>query len=203
MTRVVYGESLPNPEATNHRGRVYRVYDGAGVMTHEAYDFEGNLLRQTRRLARVFEETVDWSALAELQDVTDLENAAAEFLEEEAFGTSGSFDALGRPVSQRSPDGTLLRYGYNDAALLESVTGRVRGANGETTFVSNVVGERRELVVALDGTDFDGDDQSVIAAYLMTSHGRRDVGHQASGRRCSMLDPRDHDRGAHGPRLGT
>ena len=155
VTRAVYGESLPNPEATNHRGRAYRVYDGAGAVTHEAYDFEGNLLRQTRRLAAAYEETVDWSALAELQDVTDLEVAAAEFVEEEAFETAGAFDALGRPVSQRSPDGTLLRYGYNDAALLESVTGRVRGANAETTFVSNVdynARGQRTLVAYGNGT---------------------------------------------------
>ncbi len=155
VTRVVYGESLPNPEATNHRGRVYRVYDGAGVVTHEAYDFEGNLLRQTRVLAGAYEETVDWSALAELEDVTDLEVAAAELLEEEVFETAGAFDALGRPVSQTSPDGTLLRYGYNDAALLESVAGRVRGANEETTFVSNVdynARGQRTLVAYGNGT---------------------------------------------------
>ncbi len=39
-------------------------------------------------------------------------------------------------------------------------------------WVPYVVAKRRELVVALDWTDFDGDDQSVIAAYLITSHGR-------------------------------
>ena len=124
-------------------------------MTHEAYDFEGNLLRQARRLAAAYEETVDWSTLAELEDVTDLENAAAEQLEEEAFETSGTFDALGRPVSQTSPDATLLRYGYNEAALLESVTGRVRGANEETTFVSNVdynARGQRTLVAYGNGT---------------------------------------------------
>ena len=98
---------------------------------------------------------MDWSALAELEDVTDLEVAAAELLEEEAFETSGQFDALGRPVSQRSPDGTLLRYGYNEAALLESVTGRVRGGNEETTFVSNVdynARGQRTLVAYGNGT---------------------------------------------------
>ena len=39
-------------------------------------------------------------------------------------------------------------------------------------WVPYVVGERRELVVALDWTEFDGDGQGVIAAYLITSHGR-------------------------------
>jgi hypothetical protein len=38
-----------------------------------------------------------------------------------------------------------------------------------TTFV---VGERKELVVALDWTEFDADDQATLAGYLITNHGR-------------------------------
>lgn len=39
-------------------------------------------------------------------------------------------------------------------------------------WVSFVVASRTELVVALDWTEFDADDQSTLAAYLVTSHGR-------------------------------
>jgi hypothetical protein len=39
-------------------------------------------------------------------------------------------------------------------------------------WVTFVVAERQELVVALDWTEFDADDQSTIALYLITSHGR-------------------------------
>jgi hypothetical protein len=35
-----------------------------------------------------------------------------------------------------------------------------------------VVGERKEIVVALDWTDFDGDDHATLAGYLITNHGR-------------------------------
>lgn len=35
-----------------------------------------------------------------------------------------------------------------------------------------IVGVRQEIVVALDWTEFDADDQSVIALYLVSSHGR-------------------------------
>lgn len=35
-----------------------------------------------------------------------------------------------------------------------------------------VVGNREDIVVALDWTEFDNDDQSVIALYLVTNHGR-------------------------------
>ena len=39
-------------------------------------------------------------------------------------------------------------------------------------WVSFVVAARTEIVVALDWTEFDKDDQSTLAAYLVTSHGR-------------------------------
>ena len=35
-----------------------------------------------------------------------------------------------------------------------------------------VVGERREIVVAMDWTDFDADNQSTLALHLVTRHGR-------------------------------
>ncbi len=176
VTRTVYGESLPDPEATYHRGRAYRVYDGAGVQTAVAHDFSGNVLAQTRVLAAAFEETVDWSALAEIEDVVDLENAAAALLETEVFETSGAFDALGRSVSQRSPDGTELNYGYNDAALLESVTGRIRGANEVTAFVSNVdynARGQRTLVAYGNGTQttYTYDPQTYRLQQLQTQGG--------------------------------
>ncbi len=39
-------------------------------------------------------------------------------------------------------------------------------------WVEFVVAERKELVVALDWTEFDADDHATLAAYLITSHGR-------------------------------
>jgi hypothetical protein len=58
----------------------------------------------------------------------------------------------------------------------------IRWRNGRPNFresdqwfeqwVTFVVAARMEIVVALDWTEFDKDDQSTIAAYLVTSHGR-------------------------------
>ena len=39
-----YGETESNPEARNLRGQAVRVFDQAGVVTTDAYDFKGNLL---------------------------------------------------------------------------------------------------------------------------------------------------------------
>ena len=61
--RTVYGESThPNPEASNLRGKVVELLDQAGVVTSDAYDFKGNLLRSPRQLGAVdYKTTLDWS----------------------------------------------------------------------------------------------------------------------------------------------
>ena len=44
LRRSIYGESRPNPEVKNQRARVVQLFDQAGVVTTEDYDFKGNLL---------------------------------------------------------------------------------------------------------------------------------------------------------------
>ena len=41
--RTIYGETQPNPEKKNQRGKAVQLYDQAGVVTTEDYDFKGNL----------------------------------------------------------------------------------------------------------------------------------------------------------------
>lgn len=123
--RTVYGDTpgvLQNPEQTNHRGRTYRVYDSAGVVTCEAYDFKGNLLRSSCRLCRDYKQAVDWQR-----------NQA---LEEESFHSRTFYDALNRPIQIIAPhsdrDGAkrdILRPGYNEANLLERIDAWLRQAD--------------------------------------------------------------------------
>jgi hypothetical protein len=40
------------------------------------------------------------------------------------------------------------------------------------SWAREIVGERREIVVAMDWTDFDADNQSTLALHLVTNHGR-------------------------------
>ncbi|MGH7844098.1 MAG: SpvB/TcaC N-terminal domain-containing protein, partial [Candidatus Binatia bacterium] len=110
--RTLYGEG--QGEATNHRGRVYQVSDGAGSVTNEAYDFKGNLLRGTRRLLLDYKNPVDWN-----------QNPA---LEDEGFASSTSFDGLSRVVQQVTPHSSnagtrfnVIQPTYNEANLLERV----------------------------------------------------------------------------------
>ena len=44
--------------------------------------------------------------------------------------------------------------------------------NESGTWVASCIGERMEIMVSMDWTDFDADDQSMIAVNLLTDHGR-------------------------------
>jgi hypothetical protein len=50
--RTTYGESLPQPEQKNLRGRVVELRDQAGLVSTDEYDFKGNLKTSSRQLAR-------------------------------------------------------------------------------------------------------------------------------------------------------
>ncbi|MFB7450729.1 SpvB/TcaC N-terminal domain-containing protein [Streptomyces sp. NPDC056194] len=134
----VYGETHPEPDR-NLRGRVFRVYDGAGVTTSERYDFRGNLLATARRFARDHTGTPDWSALGALTDPDRIAEAAEPLLEPgPALTTSTTYDALDRPVETTAPDGSVTRCSYNEAGLTERVEVRLRGAATATAFVTDV-----------------------------------------------------------------
>ena len=115
---TVYGEtaaaglSAAQVLAGNLRGRMYQHFDTAGVVTTAAYDFKGNALGRSRRLAQDYKTTPDW-----------LKNPA---LEGGGFASATSYDALNRPIQLISPHSdsasvkvNVLQPGYNEANLLE------------------------------------------------------------------------------------
>ncbi|HEV2126721.1 MAG TPA: toxin, partial [Chloroflexota bacterium] len=120
--RTVYGESLGDSE--NHRTRVHKVCDGAGVVINEAYDFKGNLLRSKRELLPNYKQAVDWK-----QDPTP---------DGGTFTSSTSYDALDRPLTVTTPDNSVYSPTFNEANLLDKVDVKLRGAAASTPFVSNI-----------------------------------------------------------------
>ena len=114
--RSIYGESRPNPEDNNLRGKVVELRDQAGVVTSDDYDFKGNLLRSQRQLAQSYKTTLDWSGAVPLQA--------------ETYTSRTSYDALNRPTQMIAPHsdqlGTkvnVIQPSYNEASLLEQVHG--------------------------------------------------------------------------------
>jgi RHS repeat-associated protein len=113
----------------NLRGKVYKHFDTAGIITSDAYDFKGNLLRSSRQLASDYKKTPDWAR-----------NPA---LEVEVFISNTRFDALNRPIEVLTPHTSIIppstiRPVYNEANLLNEIRVNLRGAAQATVFVSNI-----------------------------------------------------------------
>ncbi len=110
--RTEYGEGRPNAAALFLRGRVFRQYDAAGVVTN-AYDFKGNVVRQVRAVAPGHRSAIDWAAP---------QPAGTPYV------SATSYDALNRPIQQIAPrrdvagePWDVTQPVYNDAGLLEAL----------------------------------------------------------------------------------
>lgn len=146
VDRLSYGDSAETGlttaerEALNLRGQVHRHFDPAGLVNSEGYDFKGQLLSGTRRFAREYKRAPDWSSVHEgLHNApATLSSVAQDLLEPETFRSSTRTDALGRPIALTTPDNSVLRPRYNEANLLDGITGQVRSAVAETVIVHNI-----------------------------------------------------------------
>jgi RHS repeat-associated protein len=120
--RTVYGEG--QGDAKNHLTRVHQVFDGAGIVTSVDYDFKGNLREGRRDLLPTYKQAVDW-----------LQNPAAN---DGSFTSHTTYDALNRPLTATSPDGSVYHPTFNEANLLDKVDVNLRGAAAATPFVTNI-----------------------------------------------------------------
>jgi len=186
--RLIYGEQHPEAVLRNLRGRLYLRLDQAGAASSETHDFKGNPLRATRRLAREYKQAVDWGvvnavlpidASVQLNPVT-LEAVLAPLLEAGTFTSRTSYDALNRPTSATSPDGSVYRPTYNEANLLERVEVQLRGASVATLFIANInydaKGQRRRIDYAtqdgkLVSTSYIYDRETFRLIHLYTRRG--------------------------------
>lgn len=142
LERIVYGDSLPQADAVagNLRGKVYRHYDQAGVLTNDSYDFKGNPVRMRRQLAAEYRLGTDWSSLAGVTDITIMEGLSQPLLEKEIFISTSQYDAMNRLIRQTAPDSehSEVGYVYNDSGLLSGVNVRIRNASDWTPVVTNI-----------------------------------------------------------------
>src|SRR4029453_7967369 len=61
-----YGEGTTDDKTNNRRGKPYRSFDQSGVVTNQEFDFKGNALRVTRRLANDYAQDIDWGTVLQL-----------------------------------------------------------------------------------------------------------------------------------------
>jgi RHS repeat-associated protein len=143
---TVYGEEHPQAAARLLIGQMHRQYHGAGLSRADRFDLAGNVIEGSRQLL-AGPAPADWATLVGLP-LGSLDAAAAPLLDAETFASSGTFDALGRPLSQQYADGTQITLGY-DGGELATVTGLLPGAAAATAFVTGVDHDARRRRTAI------------------------------------------------------
>ena len=135
-------------------------------MKNDQFDFKGNLLSTTRRLAQVFQTEPDWSPIKEVTNPSTAEGAVETLLLLDApvfppvvapavftvFTVLTAYDALNRVTSRTTPDLSVTVPTYNAAGLLETLSVGVLGP-APTTVVSNIDYNARGQRVTYDYAD--------------------------------------------------
>jgi RHS repeat-associated protein len=148
--RLVHGEGLALP---NFRGRLYQQFDGAGVLTNAAYDFEGRVIQSTLQLATTYQTVPAWAPLIGLTDPTSFLPAATGLLEIDLFQMATGYDAMGRVVTLTLPDTTSLQHSYGQGSLLSSITAHMQGSATGTAVIGAIAyNARRQRISASYGT---------------------------------------------------
>lgn len=147
----VYGDALIDlAAADNHKGRLFRTYDGAGLLEVGSYDFKGNPNSTTRTLLSAVTAEVDWSAVDGDTTESALNTNGASNLQSSGHTTSTTYDALDRPVTQTTPDSSVTRYGYDAGGSLLTVDVDVRGATPTTAMVTDITYDARGRRLSID-----------------------------------------------------
>lgn len=109
----------------NQNGRMLRHHDPSGVVSSDAYDFSGNLLRSTRQFAASPSTDIDWTLPGSVP------------LEARSFVSTSRYDALKRVIESVSPDGSRTINHYNESNLVHRVEVAVRGAAAQA-FITRI-----------------------------------------------------------------
>jgi RHS repeat-associated protein len=122
--RTIYGETRADAVTANLRGKAIQVFDQAGLVSSEEYDFKGNLLRSRRQIACDYKTILDWSAQAGLEPA--------------AYDSYNRYDALNRPIEIGKADRSIIYPRYNRRSQLQEVAARLRGSAATTPFITHI-----------------------------------------------------------------
>ncbi|WP_271594354.1 SpvB/TcaC N-terminal domain-containing protein [Bradyrhizobium sp. CCBAU 65884] len=139
LERRYYGEDLQtqaNATKFNLRTRVALIFDGAGMLRNDRFDYRGNIAQSVRRLAKQIRVDPDWAALGTADHVEVAEKAADALLGPTAFLTKTDYDNLNRPTTRITPDKSATHYVLNERGLLSRAAVQIGGASTETVMIS-------------------------------------------------------------------
>ncbi|WP_160398129.1 SpvB/TcaC N-terminal domain-containing protein [Paenibacillus sp. MMS18-CY102] len=114
VEKYVYGDnaglSVADAQDRNLLGKLYALYDQAGVTTNQAYGLQGQILATKQSLLADYTAEPNWG------------DGSHPALNSETFITSYAYDGMGRLNAETSADGTVYRTSYNLTGHLQSVS---------------------------------------------------------------------------------
>jgi RHS repeat-associated protein len=164
----VYGEF----DDTDHaRGRLWRQYDGAGLV-ELGYDFAGNGISSTRTFLDDVDTEVNWLTLLDDADVATLDTTAAGALQGSGFTTTTTFDALKRVITSTTPDDSVTRNTWDEGGRLSAIDVQIRGSSTWTPMVGAIThdakGQRTRIEYPGFATDYTYDPETFRLVRLET-----------------------------------
>jgi RHS repeat-associated protein len=120
--KLVYGEGAVDAVKNNLRGVASQHYDEAGIASTDRRDFDGNVVSASRALLSAYDTEVDWNTAT---------------IGPERYTATTTYDALNRPTSATTPDGSVTTCKFNERGLIAAVEVAIRGAMA-VPFVSAV-----------------------------------------------------------------
>lgn len=114
VEKYVYGDNagliVADAQNRNLNGKLYTLYDQAGVTHYQLYSLQGHIVATEKLLLVDYRSEPDW------------DSADEPALRGESFVTSYAYDALGRQIAETSGDQTVYRTAYNLTGHLQKVT---------------------------------------------------------------------------------
>ncbi|MBL8615713.1 MAG: hypothetical protein JNM72_08920, partial [Deltaproteobacteria bacterium] len=140
-----YGELGGAPTTGRLAGRLFRLFDTAGLMEVSAYDLRGAPITLRRQVLADLTSAADWSTLVSATTVSAQNTATASLLDARSWPLDRSYDALGRLLWEDAPDAdsaganrSRTTPSYDVGGRLVRVEATVRGATTATVFVSDI-----------------------------------------------------------------
>jgi RHS repeat-associated protein len=130
----VYGESQPDAEVSNLRGKLYLHQDQSGQIVNSNYNILGQLLVTSRQFTVGYKDYINWGTTVELEK----DNNGNPKL----YVNQYSFSALQQLISETTPDGSVTTNSYNREGLLDQVSvkfkdGTVQNVISQITYDAN------------------------------------------------------------------
>jgi RHS repeat-associated protein len=139
VSRIIYGESLPDAERFNLRMRTLEQRGQGGTRRTDLFDFKGNPIRLAEQLTKSA-AVIDWSTNVNL--------------EKDIYIFESTYDAVNRAIRSKKANGTLVRAYFtklNQPLRVEIKPGLDLGPNWLTILGSAEYNARNQLVAQTDG----------------------------------------------------